>query len=87
MNLVKLASDEQVKLAPAPPVETMYFLPALTKLCTLAPANEEAETPLQFSLPQLPVAKAQVTACNFDGMALSRFSVVPVTAVVNCVVL
>ncbi len=72
---------------PAPPVETMYFLPALTKLCTLAAAKEDAETPFQFSLPQVPPANAQVTACNCDGMALSSDSDVPVTEVISAVLL
>src|ERR1700743_2275981 len=58
-----------------------YFTPALTKFCTLAAATAAGARPPQVSLPQAPVANAQVISLSLAGLTLSTGDSVPVTAV------
>ena len=60
-NVVIPASEPQVNEPAAPPVERMYFTPALWRRPTFAVAIAAPGTPPQFSLPHSPVAKASVT--------------------------
>jgi hypothetical protein len=62
MNCKKPAGVGQRNDAPAPPVEIMYFLPALTHAGTFAATNGADGMPEKFSLPHVPSAKAQVIA-------------------------
>ena len=80
MNLVKLASLPQVNTPAWPPVETMYFLPALMK-GWMFPAIPAGVIPAQFSLPHSPVAKAQVNTVSLAGMICVTGVSVPVTEV------
>src|ERR1051325_2090413 len=59
----------------------MYFVPALTKFCTLAAATAAGARPPQVSLPHAPVAKAHVIILSLAGLTLSTGDSVPVTAV------
>src|SRR5579872_2454951 len=80
MKVWKPASEPQVNTPAWPPVEMMYFLPALTKVCTFDASSEEL-MPAQFSEPHSPVAKAQVSVVLCEGMARTTDSEVPVTEV------
>src|ERR1700758_2271636 len=85
MNFVKLASLPQVNTPAWPPVETMYFLPALMKLWML-PATWDGVMPAHDSLPHSPVANAQVRTVSFAGMICTTGVSVPVTLVLNTLV-
>src|SRR5271155_945421 len=60
MNVEKPELDAQVNEPAAPPVETMYWMPAFVRRGTFADAMAAPPTPAQFSLPHSPVAKASV---------------------------
>ena len=62
----------------APPVEMMYFFPALTKDCKLV-ATSAGVTPPQFSLPHSPVANARVRVVSPVGITCVTGVIVPVT--------
>src|ERR1700722_4315811 len=66
MNVPKPASEPQVNPPSAPPVEMMYFFPALTKDCRFV-ATSAGVTPPQFSLPHSPVANARVSGVSPVG--------------------
>lgn len=69
----------------APPVETMYLMPADANGSTVPVLKEARAMPAQFSEPQAPVAKARVTAREDVGMlavsTVDRGVNVPVTLV------
>src|SRR5471032_1312460 len=77
----KSVSLAQVNDPAAPPVEMTYLTPALTKFCTLAAATAAGARPPQVSLPQAPVANAQVISLSLAGLTLSSGDSVPDTAV------
>src|SRR6516225_391272 len=81
MNASKFASEPQVNTPLAPPVETMYFLPALTHWFTFCATSADGVTPAQFSEPHSPDANAQVSDACLAGMTLSTGERVPVTDV------
>jgi len=65
------ALELQVNEPAAPPVEMMYFLPALTKADMLADAIVGPEMPPQLSLPHAPVANAKVMVLRLEGIAVN----------------
>ena len=81
MKASKLASEPQVNTPLAPPVEMMYFLPALTHWFTFCATSAAGVTPAQFSQPHSPDANAQVSDVCLAGMALRTGVRVPVTDV------
>src|SRR5580658_4327570 len=53
-------AEPQVNDPAAPPVETMYLMPAFERSGTFTDARVAPSTPAQFSLPHSPVANASV---------------------------
>src|ERR1700761_3059189 len=81
MKVSKFASDPQVKTPAWPPVEMMYFLPAVTHCCRFWFTRPDGVTPAQVSEPHSPEAKAQVSALWCEGITVSTGERVPVTDV------
>jgi hypothetical protein len=81
MKASKLASEPQVKTPAWPPVEMMYFLPALTNWFTFWATSIAGVTPAQFSEPHSPEANAQVSTGCLAGMTVRTGTRVPETIV------
>src|SRR5579871_2509832 len=81
MKVSKPASDPQVNTPAWPPVEMMYFLPALTHWFMFWLTRPDGVTPAQLSEPHSPEAKAQVSVVWCAGITLSTGERVPVTDV------
>src|SRR5271168_2365609 len=79
MNVLKPESVLQVNTPAWPPVEMMYFFPALTKSCTFV-ATSAGVKPAQPSLPHSPVANAQVSVVLPAGITCVTGVIEPVTA-------
>src|SRR5471032_2947170 len=81
MNVSKLASEPQVKTPAWPPVEMMYFLPALTNWFMFWVTSAADGTPAQPSDPHSPEANAQVSTGCLAGMTVRTGTRVPETIV------
>src|SRR5258708_4837876 len=76
------ALDPQLNEPAAPPVETMYLIPALASAGRLEDAIFAPPTPAQFSFPHSPVANASVTVLwPAVVRSLARGTAVPDTLV------
>ena len=84
-NATNDAGDAHVNAPAAPPVDTIYLMPAAASGSTVPVLKAPRAMPAQFSEPQAPVANARVTAREDAGMlavrTVERGVSVPVTFV------